>query len=315
MTRLRVVAVTYSPGAALGDFLSSLRLAITEPYAVTLADNGSTDGIPAQAAATHPEVGLLELPANLGYGRAANAGAVEGDEPWLLVANPDVTFDAGSLDVLLAATERHPRGGSFGPAIRTLEGDLYPSARAFPSLVRGIGHALLGWWWPGNPFTRAYRNERGTPVEGPTGWLSGSCLLLRRAAFDAVGGFDPTYFMYFEDLDLCKRLALAGWENIHVPAALVTHSGGHATQRDATVAHAMLQAHHRSAYQYLSRQYDGWWRFPVRLALRAGLAARGLLGRISPTVGAGAKPTRSAAVLGTSAARVNGGDPGPDPAP
>ena len=86
-----------------------------------------------------------------------------------------------------------------------------PSARALPRLGQGIGHAVLGWWWPGNPWTRSYRAERELVTERPAGWLSGSCLLLRRAAFDEVGGFDPGYFMYFEDLDLGERLGRAGF--------------------------------------------------------------------------------------------------------
>jgi len=296
---LRVVVVTYSPGPALPAFLDSLAAATTASYDVVLADNGSTDGsVEAAAHADPARVRLLATGGNVGYGRAANAGAAGAAEPWLLVANPDVELGPGSLDTLLAAAPRWPRAGAFGPAIRTAEGGLYPSARAFPSLGRGIGHAALGWWWPGNPATRAYRRERGAPVEGPTGWLSGSCLLLRREAFEAVGGFDPAYFMYFEDLDLCRRLAAAGWASVHVPAAVVTHTGGHATQRDPATAADMLRAHHASAYRYLATQYAGPARAPLRLLLRAGLAARAALGRQVPRVGAGARPTRSAELLG-----------------
>ena len=125
---------------------------------------------------------------------------------------------------------RPPTGGrtpaSLGPLIETADGDIYPSARALPSLGRGIGHALCGWWWPANPWTAAYRRERGAPAEGAVGWLSGSCLLLRRKAFDAVGGFDPAYFMYFEDVDLGDRLGRAGWQNVYVPGR-----AGHAHRR------------------------------------------------------------------------------------
>ena len=79
---------------------------------------------------------------------------------------------------------------------------------------------------------RALPRRADAPVERTAGWLSGSCLLLRRDAFDAVGGFDPGYFMYFEDVDLGDRLGDAGWHNVYVPAAVVSHVGGHATVRD-----------------------------------------------------------------------------------
>ncbi len=290
--RLRVVVVTYSPGESLAAFLSSLRAATEAAYDVVLADNGSTDGAP--AAAVGPGVRLLETGGNLGYGKAANLGASGFDGDWLVVANPDVTWSPGALDELMAAGTRWPQAGCLGPAIRTPDGRLYPSARAFPSLGRGIGHAVCGWWWPANPWTRSYRAETGSPVEGTTGWLSGSCMLLRREAFEAVGGFDPTYFMYCEDMDLCRRLAEAGWSNVYVPSAVITHSGGHATSR---AAGPMLREHHRALYRYLSRQYSGPAWAPVRAVLGIGLLLRYLLAARVRSVGEGAAPTRSADLL------------------
>ena len=294
--QVRVVVVTYSPGDSLSSFLTSLEC--TLPCDVVLADNGSTDGIP--AAAVGPGVTLLETGGNLGYGRAANLGASGFLGDWLVVANPDVVLAPGALDGLIEAGGRWPHAGCLGPAIRTPDDQLYPSARAFPSLGRGIGHAVFGWWWPANPWTRAYRDEVGTPVEGSTGWLSGSFMLLRREAFEAVGGFDPTYFMYCEDMDLCRRLAEAGWSSVYVPSAVITHQGGHATSRSAG---PMLREHHRALFRYLSRQYAGPAYAPVRAVLGVGLLLRYLLAARVPAVGEGAAPTRSAAVLS---------DPAPD---
>jgi len=288
--QLRVVVVTFSPGDTLTSFLTTLQTAA--PYEVVLADNGSTDGAPERAVG--PSVRLLPTGANVGYGRAANLGASGFAGDWLVVANPDVTWSPGALDELLAAAVRWPGAGCLGPAIRTTGGRLYPSARAFPSLGRGIGHALFGWWWPANPWTRAYRAEAGSPVEGTTGWLSGSCMLLRREAFEAVGGFDPSYFMYCEDMDLCRRLAEAGWSNVYVPSAVITHEGGHATSRSAG---PMLREHHRALYRYLSRQYSRPAQAPVRAVLGVGLLLRYLLAARVRAIGEGAAPTRSATVL------------------
>ncbi len=285
---LGVVVVTYSPGETLDAFLETLEKATTRPYAVVLADNGSTDGAP-ERAALQPGVQLVRTGGNLGYGRAANAGVPRVAGDWVVVANPDLRWEPGALDTLLDAVGRWPRAGVLGPAILSADGTLYPSARALPSLGRGIGHALLGWWWPSNPWTAAYRRERGAPEEGEAGWLSGSCLLLRREAFDAVGGFDPAYFMYFEDLDLCERICRAGWQTVYVPAAVVVHEGGASTSRDPR---AMADAHHASAWRYLSRRYSGRRWAPVRLALRAGLAVRAALARRVPAVAAGARPAR-----------------------
>jgi N-acetylglucosaminyl-diphospho-decaprenol L-rhamnosyltransferase len=291
---LRVVVVTYSPGDVLDTVLESLRAATSRSYEVVLADNGSSDGAPERAASRCAEVCLIATGGNLGYGAAANIGAIGARAPWLLVANPDIVFRPGSLDRLLDAAAAWPDAAAWGPAILTPEGDLYPSARALPTLGPGIGHALAGWWWPSNPWTAAYRREREQPVEGPAGWLSGSCLLLRRAAFEQVAGFDPAYFMYFEDVDLCDRLGQSGWSSVYVPSSVVEHTGGHATKRSPR---PMLRAHHASAYRYLARRYTGWRYLPLRAVLAVGLAGRYLLALGSRRTAEGAAPTRSAEVL------------------
>jgi N-acetylglucosaminyl-diphospho-decaprenol L-rhamnosyltransferase len=283
-----LVAVTYSPGDSLRVFLTSLATATDATVDVVLADNGSTDGS-VQAVLGRAGVRVLETGANIGYGRAANVGVQATSAEFVVVANPDIEWAPGSLDQLLAAAQRWPKGASFGPLIRTPNGAVYPSARALPSLGRGIGHALCGWWWPSNPWTAAYRGETQPPVERAAGWLSGSCLLLRRAAFDEVGGFDSGYFMYFEDLDLGDRLGAAGWQNVYVPSAVVRHTGGHATSRDAP---RMAAEHHRSAWRYLSRRYPGWRWLPVRVALRIGLGVRSMLASRVPRIAAGAEAQR-----------------------
>ncbi|RKT57488.1 glycosyltransferase family 2 protein [Saccharothrix australiensis] len=270
---LAVVTVTYSPGETLAGFLDTLAGATTRPVTVVLADNGSTDGVPERAAEAHEHVTFLPTGGNLGYGAAANRGvaALPDDVGWVVVANPDLSWSPGSLDVLLEATKRWPRGGAFGPLIREPNGAVYPSARQLPSLGRGLGHAVFAKVWPANPWTREYRQEKASVQERTAGWLSGSCLLLRREAFDSVDGFDPRYFMYFEDVDLGDRIGRAGWLNVYVPEAEVTHIGGHSTAR---ASDRMLAAHHSSAYRYLADRHQGPLWGPLRLAVRAGLGLR-----------------------------------------
>ncbi|GAA3843558.1 glycosyltransferase family 2 protein [Saccharothrix violaceirubra] len=270
---LAVVTVTYSPGGTLDRFLETLADATTRPVRVVLADNGSADGVPERAAEAHDHVTFLPTGGNLGYGAAANHGvaSLPDDVGWVVVANPDLEWGAGSLDALLAATKRWPRGGAFGPLIREPDGEVYPSARLLPSIGRGVGHAAFGKIWPGNPWTREYRQEQAAVRERTAGWLSGSCLLLRREAFDSVDGFDPRYFMYFEDVDLGDRLVKAGWLNVYAPEAQVVHIGGVSTAKSSQ---RMLAAHHSSAYRYLADRHRGLVHAPLLLAVRAGLALR-----------------------------------------
>ncbi|MET0701843.1 MAG: glycosyltransferase family 2 protein [Mycobacterium sp.] len=272
---LPVVTVTYSPGPHLERFLSSLTLATDRPVCVVMADNGSTDGSPEAAVERYDNLTLLRTGANLGYGSAVNRAVTsvfgQGDAEFLIIANPDVVWGPGSIDALLAAAERWPRAASLGPLIRDPDGSVYPSARHLPSLIRGGMHAVVGPVWKSNPWTSAYRQERLEPTERPVGWLSGSCLLVRRAAFDAIGGFDERYFMYMEDVDLGDRFGRAGWLNVYVPAAEILHDKGHSTGKDPA---RNLAAHHTSTYTYLADRHKGWQRAPLRATMKAALAVR-----------------------------------------
>ncbi|WP_246600967.1 glycosyltransferase family 2 protein [Skermania piniformis] len=256
--------------------MATLDLATDRRPPVILADNGSVDGVPEEVAAADPAVRLLRTGANIGYGGAVNRAVATIDPAveFVVVANPDVQWGPKSIDLLLDAAERWPQAGSLGPMIREPDGTRYPSAREVPGLVGGFGHATLGRVWPGNPWTRRYRQENEAVVERPVGWLSGSCLLLRRSAFDSVDGFDARYFMYMEDVDLGDRLSAAGWQNVYVPTAEVVHAKGHSAGRHPEL---MLPAHHDSAYRFQADRHPRVWQAPLRVALRAGLAVRSRL--------------------------------------
>ncbi|MCW1959987.1 MAG: glycosyltransferase family 2 protein [Mycobacterium sp.] len=271
-----VVTVTYSSGTHLDRFLSSLTVATDRPVRVIIADNGSIDGAPEEAVQRYPGTRLLRTGGNLGYGTAVNRAVAtvpadgEGNE-FVLVANPDVVWSPGSIDCMLEAAGRWPQAGAVGPLIRDPDGAVYPSARHLPSLIRGGMHAVVGFVWKNNPWTRSYRQEHLEPSERPVGWLSGSCLLLRRKAFDAIGGFDERYFMYMEDVDLGDRLGRAGWLNVYVPGAEILHDKGHSTGRNPS---RNLRAHHDSTYIYLSDRHNGWWQAPLRWTMKGALRAR-----------------------------------------
>ncbi|WP_007518589.1 glycosyltransferase family 2 protein [Frankia saprophytica] len=293
---IRVVVVTFRSGEVIGSFLDTLAKATARSYEVVIVDNSPELDAATAAAARRPEARLVRPGRNLGYGAAANRGAAGARGSWIVVSNADIAFTPGSLDELVDAAARWPRGGSFGPGIVTPDGALYPSARALPSLGRGAGHALFGWFWPTNPWTASYRRERGAPEEMTTGWLSGSVQLLRREAFEAVAGFDESYFMFMEDVDLDRRLGLADWSCVYVPSAVVEHLGGHSTKR---TSRRMVVAHHRSMVRYLCRQYAGPAYLPLRVLLTAGLGARLLLALAFAKDSAGARATRSAELLTT----------------
>jgi len=274
--RVAVVTVNYNSGRYLSEFLSSTRRASEEPLLVVVADNDSDDAAAAEAATGSVGGSFVQVGENLGYGGAINraAASLPASVEWILVSNPDVVLSPGVVDELLAAAGSRPRVGAVGPAVLEADGSVYPSARQVPSLRTGLGHALFANLWPGNPWTRAYHADDAHDAARSAGWLSGSCLLVRRRLFDDLHGFDEHYFMYFEDVDLGHRIGRAGWVNLYHPAARVVHVGAHST-RDSSAR--MRAEHHRSAYRFLSRKYDAWYLLPLRAGLAAALALRSRL--------------------------------------
>ncbi|MCU1419782.1 MAG: glycosyltransferase family 2 protein [Mycetocola sp.] len=275
--RIAVVTVSYGSEDVLPAFLGSLSAASAHRLLVIVADNKADESLKplvAEYGARH-----LPMPKNLGYGGAINAAVATLPESiqWILVSNPDLVISPGSVDVLEAAGEEDQRIGSVGPVTMTPDGQVYPSARTVPSLRTGVGHALFANFWRGNPWTKAYRNDSSAPPHRrDAGWLSGSCVLVRRSAFAEVGGFDPEFFMYFEDVDLGYRLGKHGYRNVYEPEAQVTHTGAHSTTSDS---HRMIAAHHESARRFLNKKYSGAALWPVRAALTIGLNVRSALMR------------------------------------
>jgi N-acetylglucosaminyl-diphospho-decaprenol L-rhamnosyltransferase len=270
MTRPVVaVVVNYNAASHLVTCVASLRANGVDP--VMVVDNGSTDGSRAALATADPAAKWIDAGANLGYGRAVNAGVAHAPDGDLLVCNPDVILDTGAVDALSARLDEDPRLGVVGPTVRNLDRSVYPSAREFPDLVDAVGHGLLGMVAPRNRFTRRYRMldwDHASPAD--VDWVSGACLLARRQAWDEVGGFDHAYFMYLEDVDLCWRIRRRGWTVGYEPAAGVTHEQGVSTNLHP---YRMIAEHHRSMWRFARQSLCGWKRLLLPV-LGAGLVAR-----------------------------------------
>lgn len=267
---LRVIAVAFNPGDELEAMLVSLAEACSEPYEIVICDNGTQSEAVDDAQARFG-ARIIRPGRNLGYGRAVNLAAEGFQGQWLLIVNPDVVFKPGCVDTLVAETAFWPRGAAFGPRILTVDGELYPSARRFPALVSGAGHAMLGNIWPGNPFTRRYRGENRAGHSRRTDWLSGACVLVRREAFREIGGFDERYFMFFEDTQLGRDFRTARWRSVYVPNAVAVHDQGTSWRERPE---EMIRAHHESAIAYMEGIYSKRWQAPVRWAVRGALHLR-----------------------------------------
>lgn len=249
---IAVVLVTHDTREPLLDALASVRGA-----EVIVVDTASADGTAEAVRRAFPEVKLLEGP-NDGYGAAANRGIAACSAPFVLLLNGDVVVRPGALRALADHLAAHPRAGLAGPRLESPDGTLQRSCFAFLGTARlAVEKTALGRWlgrWS------VHYGPDDRPRQAP--WVLGAALALRREAFDAVGGFDPAFFLYGEEVDLCYRLWQAGWEVHYAPAATVAHLGG------ASVA-ARPEAEVRrvdSARLFYRKHYP-----PVRAAVLDGL--------------------------------------------
>jgi N-acetylglucosaminyl-diphospho-decaprenol L-rhamnosyltransferase len=247
------VVVNRDAGDSLLACVASLRAAGVEE--IVVVDNASSDGSLARLFERDRDVVLVPTGMNLGYGRGVNAGAKRATGDIVLACNADLVVDAKAVELLTACLHDAPDVALVGPTIREPDGTRYPSARNFPSLGDAAGHAVIGLVHPDNPYTHRYRRaDQPFDSTSDVDWVSGACMAIRRVAFDSVRGFDPGYFMYVEDLDLCWRLHQAGWRVLHLPEAEVTHVGGVSSRRHP---YRMLAAHHRSTLRFFSRSTTG----------------------------------------------------------
>jgi GT2 family glycosyltransferase len=206
-----------------------------------------------------------------------NRGARETQATQLLLMNPDTIVEGPIVSTLEAILRQQPEVGIVGPLVREADGSIQASARRFPGLSTVVGgrSTWLTRVLPGNPLS-AQNLLTGPDVRDPktVDWVSGACMLVRRSAFDAVGGFDEGFFLYWEDADLCRRLREAGWRTVYQPKVAVRHVTGRSSRH---VVAAAERAFHDSVFHYFLKHTPapGRWAAPlVWLALRLRLAMK-----------------------------------------
>ena len=226
-----VAVVSFNTRDLLDACLASLRADHDAGRAeVWVVDNRSTDGSPDMVAERHPWVRLIRSQENLGFGRAVNRVARESDAAWVAPANADLRFEPGAIAALLEAAERDPGAGAIAPRLILPDGSTQPSVRPFPGVGTSVLLASRAWKLSPRISHRLYLERSWDPDAAErVPWAAGAFLIVRREAFDAVGGFDEHWWMYGEDLDLGWRLADAGWPTRYEPSAVVHHEHSAAT--------------------------------------------------------------------------------------
>jgi hypothetical protein len=255
-----------------------------------VVDNFSDDGTADLIAHHFPQVRLLRLQRNLGFAAANNLAARDMPGKAVLLLNPDAVLVGNAVEVMLTALNEDPRRGAISPRIDRPDGRLDAACRrTFPTPVIAFWRLIgLSRMRPQSPRFGAY-NLTHMPVDQATEIDSGSgaCLLIRRDVWDRLEGFDPKFFMYGEDLDLCWRIHELGCTVWYEPEARVVHRKGQSSRQDAL---AMLVAFHRSMWRFYRLHYlrgrNALWSPLVALGIAARLCCLLVLNalRRNPTV-------------------------------
>jgi len=246
LTTLSIIIVSFNARADLERCLESLHAAPPAvPHEILVVDNGSTDGS-IDVARRRPDVRLIEVGSNVGFARASNVGIRASRGANLLLLNSDTVVPAAAIDGLLAALDRDRDVAVVGPRL------VDTSGRAELSFGRMIG--------PLNEL-RQKRLARSRAVEDRTSrrqypdWVSGACLLVRRADAEAVGLLDERYFMYTEDVDFCAAIRARGRRVLFTPEVEVVHLRGRSA---ASAPAAARDAYRRSRLAFYQKHRPGW---------------------------------------------------------
>lgn len=223
MIDLSVIIVTYNTCALTRRCLLTVQADDPSPFTVEtiVVDNGSTDATAAMLMTEFSTVRLLRNQRNEGFARGNNAGLAVASGRYLMLLNSDTELLPGALKSLIAFLDAQPTAGVCGPMLLNPDGSLQPSGRKLPTL-----------WRVFQDMARLYRLQRsdlyaeiGRDYSKPeqVGEVSGAAIVVRRTVYEQVGGLDPVFFAYYEDVDWCKRISDAGWSIYYVPDAKVVH--------------------------------------------------------------------------------------------
>jgi GT2 family glycosyltransferase/glycosyltransferase involved in cell wall biosynthesis len=270
---LDVVIVSYRARQLLRDCLQSLRENPPRfPMRVTVVDNASGDGTVDMVSDEFPEVELIISEENRGFGAANNVVIRQSTARYVLALNPDTRVTPGALDRLIELMDSRPDVGICGCRLVLEDGSFdHAAKRSFPSPLSALGH-----------FTGLAKLVRAEGIlaqyhapsveAGRVDAVNGAFMLMRRTALEAVGGFDESYWMYMEDLDLCYRFAQAGWITWYEPSVTVVHVKAGTTGR---YRHPRLNyAFHYGMYRFYRMHYAAQRRRILNVSIYAGIAVK-----------------------------------------
>lgn len=271
---LAVVVVTRNARRDIAECLAGVAGG-TDPYAadIVVVDNASTDGTPALVRAQFPAARVIDAGGNLGFARATNVGIRATRGEFVLLLNPDTIVPPGAIAALVRALTARPDAAIVGPRLIDEDG--------FPELSFGPMLTPWGELWQKAVLSLYRRRVRWvvrridawTRRPGPRAWVSGACLLARRADLEAVGLLDERFFLYTEDVDLCHAVRARGRTVLFVPHVQVVHKRGRAVASDPARARAYRRRSHIAFYEKHHPAFAPLLRWWIRLRDRGATDA------------------------------------------
>jgi N-acetylglucosaminyl-diphospho-decaprenol L-rhamnosyltransferase len=283
MSVVTLVIVTFNTGALARACIegAAADLGAIEWDGVVV-DNASSDGSVATLQGL-ARTRVIANARNVGFGAAVNQAVRGADAPLLWLLNPDCAVEPGAFAALRETLTRHLDCAIAAPRLLNADGSVQASARGEPTAWTGLfgRHSLLTRFFPSSAAARRNLPAQGLVDSGvesaEVDWVMGAAMLIRRDAFDRVGGFDERYFLYWEDADLCRRLRQIGLATRYVPGAIVGHPGGASARTEPAFA---TRVFHESAYRYYATHvvpspwHPARWLARVALPLRAWWRSR-----------------------------------------
>ena len=228
--KISVVIVNYKVPEFLCQTIRSLTESDTADITeIIVVDNASHDASESLVAASFPSVHWIGLKQNIGFGKACNVGARASHGHYILFLNPDTIVSKATLRTLATLLDEHPEIGACGPRTLNADGSFQAACRrSFPTPLNSLAYLTgISKLLPNNKALAAYNQNWRDPLQsGETDALSGSCIMMSRSLFDTIGGFDPTFFMYGEDLDLCAQVKKAGFLVWYCAETTIIHFKG-----------------------------------------------------------------------------------------
>ena len=298
---ISVIIVNYNTKNLLKECIDSIRNNVENiSYEIIVVDNASQDGSADMVLSLFPDVKLIKNKINTGFGTANNIGVDIAKGKYIFLFNSDAILVSDTVSNLYRFLKKNRSYAMVGPRVVLPDMTRQPKiCGELPTVFRIFNDTIfLSTLLPNISLFRGINTD--TPSkETSLGWISGVCMLIRKEAFKSVGGFDERFFLYSEDMDLCRRIRDKGWEIAHIDDFPIIHKCGGSTKTDAdTIRNSVLQQ--KYFLEMLTYMFSPFQMIIVRSIIFKGLILRVLAGAAMKFL----KPEKKSLLMETSLARL-----------